>query len=89
VNRPELQRAKAGFEQVRAILHDEWDPIGSGAPEDEYDSYAWPVLALLLRGAPRSEIEDYLRRAADEAMQCPVPEARLALVLDHLMALVL
>ena len=53
MSRPELQRAKADFEQVRAILHDEWDPIGCGVPEDEYDSYAWPVLALLQRGAQR------------------------------------
>jgi len=87
VNRPELKRAKADFAKVRAILHGEWDPIGCGVPEDEYDSYAWPVLAMLQRKADRSEVEAYLRWAADENMRCPVSEGRLASVLDHLMVL--
>lgn len=87
MNRPELAQAKAAFEKVRAILHGEWDPIGCGVPEDEYDSYAWPVLALLKRNADRAEVETYLCWAANEAMQCPVPANRLASVLDHLMAL--
>ena len=87
MSRPELKRAKAGFEKVRQILHDEWDPIGCGAPEDEYDSYAWPVVALLQKKADRAEVEAYLRWAADVNMQCRVPEDRLAGVLDRLMAL--
>ena len=87
MSRPELKRAKASFEKVRAILHGEWDPIGCGVPLDEYDSYCWPVLALLEREAGRGEVETYLRWAADENMQCPVPEKRLASVLDKLMAL--
>ncbi len=87
MSRPELAQAKAAFDRVRAILHGEWDPIGCGVPEDEYDSYAWPVLALLKRNADRAEVEAYLCWAANEAMQCPVPAKRLACVLDHLMAL--
>jgi hypothetical protein len=82
-----LKRAKADFAKVRAILHGEWDPIGCGVPDDEYDSYAWPVLAMLRRKADRSEVEVYLRWAADEAMECPVLEERLASVVDHLMVL--
>ena len=87
MNRPELKQAKAAFDQVRAILHGEWDPIGCGVPLDEYDSYAWPVLAMLQRQAKREEVETYLRWAADEAMQSPVPPTRLASVVDKLMAL--
>lgn len=83
----ERRRAKADFDQVRAILHIDWDPIGCGVPLDEYDSYAWPVLALLQRKAERTELETYLRWAADTAMASPVPEARLAAVLGKLMAL--
>ena len=56
-------------------------------PLDEYDSYCWPVLALLRRKASRAELEAYLRWAADEQMQSPVPADRLASVLDGLMAL--
>jgi hypothetical protein len=40
------------FEQVRAILHADWDPIGSGMPLDEYDSYAWPLVKLLQAAPP-------------------------------------
>ncbi len=87
MNEHERKHAKAAFDQVRAILHGEWDPIGAGVPIDEYDSYAWPVLALLQRKAERTEVEAYLRWAADDAMSSPVPDARLASVLDRLMAL--
>ena len=78
---------KAETAKIRAILHGEWDPIGCGVPADEYDSYIWPVYALLIRKAERAEVETYLHWAADEHMQCPVPEERLASVVDHLFAL--
>ena len=83
----EARQAKADFEKVRVILHGEWDPISCGAPLDEYDSYCWPMLALLRRKAPRYEVETYLRWAADEQMHSPVPADRLTSVLDGLMAL--
>lgn len=73
------------FEQVQAILHADWDPIGCGVPLDEYDSYAWPLVKLLQAGAPREEIERYLREAAAR-MMIPVPEARVRIVMDRLMA---
>lgn len=72
---------------VRTILHRDWDPIGCGVPEDEYDSYLWPVLKLLQDGAPRAAIEDYLRTAARDSMSCTVPEKRLTVVVDKLLAL--
>ncbi len=72
---------------IRKILHQDWDPIGCGVPEDEYDSYLWPVLRLLQDGAPREAVADYLRTAATDSMSCTVPEQRLSLVLDKLMAL--
>jgi hypothetical protein len=79
--------ARTSFEQVQAILRGDWDPIGCGVPLDEYDSYAWPVLKLLMARAPRDEIAGYLRKVADEAMSSPVPEDRLARVVDRLIAL--
>jgi hypothetical protein len=83
------RRAKAvrtSFEQVQAILHGEWDPIGCGVPLDEYDSYAWPVLKLLMDRANRALVESYLREAAQE-MSSPVPDERLRSVVDRLMGL--
>jgi len=77
---------KAEAAAVRAILHGVWDPIGARVPEDEYDSYLWPVLALLRRKAPREALASYLRWAADERMAVSVPEERLERVLDMLLA---
>jgi hypothetical protein len=78
---------KAESAEIRKILHQDWDPIGCGVPEDEYDSYIWPVYGLLMRGAGRDEIASYLRWAADVNIACPVPEPKLALVVDKLLAL--
>jgi len=78
---------KAETAAIRKILRHDWDPIGCGVPEDEYDSYVWPVYALLIRNAGRDEVTAYLRWAADVNMTCSVPEERLAAVVDRLMAL--
>jgi hypothetical protein len=78
---------RAGAAAIRKIFHQDWDPIGCGVPEDEYDRYLWPVYRLLMRNAPRKEVTAYLRRAADRSMISPVPEPRLTLVVDRLMAL--
>ena len=72
---------------INAILWRDWDPIGCGVPEDEYESYVWPVYRLLIDGAPREAIETYLRWAADENITVPAPENRLQAVVDKLMAL--
>lgn len=82
-----MDSTKSQAAAIRKILHQDWDPIGCGAPEDEYDSYLWPVLRLLQDGASREDIADYLRTAARESMSCTVPEQRLSLVVDKLMAL--
>lgn len=82
-----IDRWKSDAAAIRRILHQDWDPIGCGVPEDEYDSYLWPVLSLLQEGAPREAVADYLRNTARDAMSSSVPEARLVLVMDKLMAL--
>lgn len=81
-----MSELKRQFATVQAILWEDWDPIG-GVPRDEYDSYVWPVIDLLRKGAPRSDVEKYLVWAADENMGSPVPRERLDAVLDKLMAL--
>lgn len=82
-----MDQVKARAAAIRAILHRDWDPIGCAVPEDEYDSYVWPVLKLLRNGALRAEVEAYLRRTADETIGCSVPEERLVTAVDKLMAL--
>lgn len=78
---------KAEARAINQILWRDWDPIGCGVPEDEYESYVWPVYKLLIEDKPRAEIEGYLRWAADEAMGVRVPEERLKRVVDKLIAL--
>ena len=78
---------KAEARAINAILWRDWDPIGAGVPEDEYESYVWPIYKLLMDGAPRDKLETYLRWAADEHMKAPVPADHLQTVLDKLLAL--
>ena len=66
---------KYRFRQIRAeisqVLLREWDPIGvSDEPEaqDEYDSYVYGVLNLLLRGASAEEIAEHLFLIETERM---------------------
>jgi hypothetical protein len=79
--------SKAETHAINAILWRDWDPIGCGVPEDEYESYVWPVYKLLIDGEPREKVADYLRWAAQTQIGLASPEDRLALVLDKLMAL--
>lgn len=78
---------KAKTRAINTILWRDWDPIGCGVPEDEYESYVWPVYKLLIDGAPRETIAGYLRETADEVITVSVPENRLQLVVDKLIAL--
>jgi len=78
---------KAETRAINAVLWRDWDPIGCGVPEDEYESYVWPVYKLLIDGAGREAVADYLRWAADENITCPVPDIRLQAVVDKLMTL--
>ncbi len=78
---------KAETRAINTILWKDWDPIGCGVPEDEYESYVWPVYKLLLDGAPREAVAAYLRVTAAEVITVSVPENRLEAVVDKLMAL--
>lgn len=57
--------------EIRKILWVDWDPIGCGVPEDEYDDYVGPVYALLRDGADRAAIHAYLMATASETIGCP------------------
>ena len=56
--------------EIQRILWEEWDPIGVNdiAPDDEYDSYASRIFAMLGEGGSELEIAEYLRWAAIENM---------------------
>ena len=79
--------AKADLKRINAVLWREWDPIGCGVPEDEYESYAPQVLRLLLSGAARDDLIVYLQETAAEAMSSPISEAKAAHAADKLLEL--
>jgi len=78
---------KAETRAINSILWKDWDPIGCGVPEDEYESYVWPVYKLLIDGAPREAVTEYLRVTATAVIAVSVPQDRLEAVVDKLMAL--
>ncbi len=51
------------LEALKALLWEEWDPIGvrgMGGHDDEYNGYAFEIWTMLKRGASASDIETYL-----------------------------
>ena len=78
---------KAETRAINTILWRDWDPIGCGVPEDEYESYVWPVYKLLIDGESREKVADYLRWVADAYITVSVSEDRLQVVIDKLMGL--
>lgn len=77
----------ADFRSVRKILWQDWDPIGCGVPQDEYDDYVGPVMRLLSERKPAAEVADYLRVTAAETIGCTISEEKLARVVEMLMRL--
>jgi len=53
--------------QIRDILNRDWDPIG-GCPEDEYESYAGKIAAMIREGANDDQLMSYLEWAEAEHM---------------------
>jgi hypothetical protein len=85
---PARRRAyNAAFAQVRRILWEDWDPIGCGVPEDEYDSYAPGVIRLLGERVGRDALVMHLKQVAADAMSCPISEEHAMRVADKLLAL--
>ena len=83
-------KAKGRHSQLRAInaiLWKDWDPIGCGVPEDEYEPYAPGVLRLLIEGADQYRLAAHLQRIAQDSMSCPIDEAKALIVAEKLLAL--
>jgi hypothetical protein len=79
--------AKAEARAINTVLWRDWDPIGCGVPEDEYESHVWPLYKLLMAGASRAAVADYLREVGDAQIGLAVGDDKLAKVVDKLLAL--
>ena len=72
--------------EIRRILCEDWDPMGSATPGDEYDSYVWPLYRLIERGDPAA-VRDFLQKAGEELLQCGARDDRLDEIAQRLTAL--
>jgi hypothetical protein len=55
--------------QIRKILWEDWDPIGAGVPEDEYDRYVSEIYLMYLnRGLTKDRLKEYLLSTAKDYM---------------------
>jgi hypothetical protein len=59
------------YQQVFAVLFDDWDPIGVNgfAPRDEYNSYAPALISLIRSGADENKVAEQLGVFARESMR--------------------
>jgi hypothetical protein len=61
--------AQQNWPKVRAILWTEWDPIGCGVPEDEYDAYVGPIATMLTDDSvTREQLAGHLFDIADRCI---------------------
>lgn len=59
---------KADVDAIRRILISEWDPIGCGVPEDEYDSYIPVIYRLMQARAGVERLASHLEELETESM---------------------
>lgn len=77
------------LEEIKRILHFDWDPIGvSGIPEalDEYDSYAFRVFVMLNESADAQAIAEYLDWVVTTRMEMPA-QGNSAKIADKIMSI--
>jgi hypothetical protein len=59
---------KTLVDAIRKILYTEWDPIGCGVPEDEYDSYIGAIYGLLQSRTDVTKLADHLEELETNSM---------------------
>jgi hypothetical protein len=78
------------FKAIRAILLDQWDPIGiteTGGPPGEYDNYVWPIVRMVQLAATPENIASHLLQIERSAIGLPGNQARSLAVARMLAAL--
>jgi hypothetical protein len=79
---------KTHFDAIRKVLHTEWNPIGCGVPEDEYDSYIPSIYQLLRSRADATRLADHLEKIETNSMGLTTNaenDRRVAELLLHIM----
>ena len=79
---------KQDFYAVREVLRTDWNPVGvHGLPEDEYDSYVWPIVRLLREGADEAALTKHLHEVELLYFNRDTSEAKLKPVAQRLRGL--
>lgn len=55
--------------ELKRLFWTDWDPIGCGVPEDEYDEYAIHAFNMLKNGATAGQLADYLSLIETDHME--------------------
>ena len=79
---------KADVDAIRSILMSEWNPIGCGVPEDEYDSYIPAMYRLMQLRVSIEQLADLLQSFETQNMGLvarPEENRRVAKMLLDLM----
>jgi hypothetical protein len=58
----------ADVDAIRMILITDWDPIGCGVPDDEYDCYIGAIFALMQRQVSAEELAQHLEMIETRTM---------------------
>lgn len=62
---------KPEIEAIRWVLMSEWDPIGCGVPDDEYEAYIPLIYRLIRARVGVEELAAHLGKLETEQMDLP------------------
>lgn len=88
MTRPRRRDWKADVDKIRQVLMSEWDPIGCGVPDDEYDSYIPKIYLLMQERVSVHELASHLEKLETLSMGLsanPETNRRVAKILLDLM----
>lgn len=84
------RKVKEISKAIKEILLIHWDPIGiyHSGPDDEYDSYIWPILKLLRNGTNITEMTDFLYNLEKDTVgSFPENKQQIVLAAEKLVSL--
>lgn len=86
----EVERARTLHQRIKAVLLEDWDPIGIRAiseAQDEYDGYVPTIYSMLISRKPLSEVYEYLLWLEGEHMRLSVDRQKTRHVAEKLVSL--
>jgi hypothetical protein len=76
------------YKTISRLLWTDWDPIGCGVPEDEYDSYVPAILTMLMSGVDKHRLAEHLYEIETVTMCLQGDMKRDIVVAERLLQLV-